>query len=120
MISDLSQEVKNRVPSVFPKQPDICLNHLLDILPRLDAQHLVFIAYEVTSKMVRDGTGTLELELVLLHQLVHNGLRIFASDGQVINVGANVLPVVCLFSHPDVSRQSASLSCHRTPEVWSP
>ena len=86
----------------LPKQPDICLNHSLDILPRLNAQHLVFIAHEVTSEMVRDGTGTLELKLVLLHQLVHNGLRILASDGQVVDVGADVLPVVCLFSHPDV------------------
>ena len=58
----------------------------------MNAQHLVFIAHEVTSEMVRDGTSTLKLELVLLHQLVHNGLRIFASNGQVVDVGADVLP----------------------------
>ena len=96
----------------LPKQPGVCLDHSLDILPQLNAQHLVFIVHEVTSEMVRNGTSTLELELVLLHQLVHNGLRIFASNGQVINVGAYVLPVVCLFSHPDVGLCLARKESH--------
>ena len=66
--------------------------------------------------MVGDGTGTLELELVVLHQLVHYGLGILASKSQVIDIDANVLPMAGPFSHPNV-RQSASLSCHCMPEV---
>ena len=73
---------------------------------------LVFIMHEVTSEMVRDGTSTFELELVLLHQLVHYGLGIFASDGQVIDVGANVLPMASLFSHPGVGLCLAGKEAH--------
>ena len=69
---------------------------------------------EVTSEMVRNGTSTLELKLVVLHQLVHYCLRIFASDGQVIDIGANVLPVVSLFLHPDVGLCLATKETHPT------
>ena len=63
--------------------------------------------HEFTSKMVGDWTSTLELELVVLHQLVHYGLRIFAGNGQVINV-----PVVSLFLHPDVGLCLAGKEAH--------
>ena len=62
--------------------------------------------------MVGDWTSTLEFELVILHQLVHYGLRISASNGQVINLDPNVLPVVSLFSHPDVGLCLARKEAH--------
>ena len=91
----------------LPKDPFIVLQHLLDVLLGLEAHHSLVVPKEVTTKVVRDRSRTLQLEVERLSfELINDRLGVLADDGQVVDVHTYVLVEAVFLPHPYIRLRS--------------
>jgi len=65
---------------MFPKEAEIIIYDLLDVLTRGIAEIAINIAEPITTKVKGDCASTLELEFVLIREGFDDGQRIFAGN----------------------------------------
>ncbi len=87
----------------FSKQIDVVLTHALDVSLGTIAKASILVSEEVSSKVVLGEANTLEFVVpgVGLESL-HEFLRVFHGNKQIINIGANILIFVACITQPHI------------------